>query len=227
MHLLPISKLPGNRLTYVAFALVLALSAVSARPTRGVVRDVPLIVCELCPLLAAAAFPADGDISSEVAVLDGVEDMCDPKKKPGRWLRSLDLVEKRKRLRVQKVDGVAACEVECRTAALACTDIVDKAGATDIADLIYSGASKEKVAKWLCAGSDGGASRACKGRAPYIWKGRPEGPAFSPISEKDLQMEVRPIFTPPAAQYSQGPSGTLSPHLPVLPVLFLFLCEWI
>lgn len=183
--------------------------------TRGVATDVPYILCSTCSHVAEAASSAVAAIAedplspiSEVGVLDVVESLCDAQALAGRWLRKIDLVERRGRLTLVPQQGVQRCNAECATLALACTSIIELAGEVELAEKLYSAysastdASKngQAIEEWLCRAKDR-AMRLCKESGSKLPPGRPHGPAFEPMDPKaigieDLQAKMKSLGMP-------------------------------
>lgn len=184
----------------IATAILHCSAAKAAPKARGVVSDVPLILCDTCHFVAEAA-AADPEPDSDISALDLVEALCAPANERGKWTRTIDLVEQRNRLRMVAQTGEQDCGVECATIALACEAVVDAAGGTEFADFLLKQAGRKQEAKprsgyfvdpkvideWLC--SKMGAAGVCDMPVPRIPKGRPVGPPFIKKSDKDIEME--------------------------------------
>jgi hypothetical protein len=189
-------------LCVAAIAYLCPSPALCARAgsTRGVPSDVQYFACEACDHVAEAAVKAVSEIEpplTEVAVLDVMEALCNPREKAGRWTRSVDLVERRRRLVMRAQDGVQECKVECATVALACEAVVEAVGVTELAEAAFKLAneaaaagkpfSKKSFSAWMCA--PGGPARVCDRKAPDVPASRPKGPPFLAKEGKDLEIE--------------------------------------
>lgn len=169
-----------------------------AMDSGGLRSDVKFIKCEVCSQVAksAAATINEKEVDKKfdpIQVLDIVESLCDPKQKPGRWMRKIDLVERLRKLRLLEQDGQQDCKRECHTIAMACRDVLEDVE-TELAERLYALRKDGKevqatdVENWLCAKRTG-ASDACRKSPPLLPKDREPGPSFEPKSEKDIKME--------------------------------------
>jgi hypothetical protein len=171
-----------------------------ARSARGVQTDVKYILCEACEHVAEAVVDALGAIEppvTEVAVLDAMEALCNPREKVGRWMRSIDLKERGRKLKMEAQKGVQECSKECATISMACEEVVEAVGTTELAENAFKfykeakaagmPVNERKVKAWLCV--KGGPGGACDRPTPKLPADRPKGPEFSAKGDKDLQVE--------------------------------------
>lgn len=187
-----------------AFLLVFGLAflvtsaeadADSKSATRGVRSDVPYIQCETCTHVVEAAVnetnKLEGTQLTELALFDMVESLCDPNVPVGKWATTIDLQERLRKLHLVKQDATQACKQECRTIALACSQVLDSVE-TELAERLYLLRKKgpvhvKDIQSWFC--DKGGLSSACAERTPLFPKSRPTGPPFEPRDEKQAAID--------------------------------------
>ena len=156
--------------------------------------DLKYIKCEVCKKVVMEASRQAASLSTQSAVEDMVERMCDADAdgKEGRgsegvWMSELDISKKGQGLVITN-KGPGVCRRECRTVAKACEDIVERLEIEEWADLLR----REKAS----AGSIG--QRVCTKKISVCKKGKvplwPEGKVrkdeqFKPRDKKDVELE--------------------------------------
>lgn len=162
---------------------------------RGVPSDVPYIRCEACKLVVQAAVNRTNELSenglTEIRLFDLVESLCDPTSINGKWARTIDLVERVRKIHLVQQSNIQDCKQECRTLALACAAVLDGVE-TELAERLYllrkeGPVDEADIAAWFC--DKKGISSACSLRTPLYPKERPTGPPFSPVDEAKSQVE--------------------------------------
>lgn len=177
------------------YSLTIAISSKSI-DSRGVPSDVKYIKCETCAQIAKAAAEKatelDSNKVSELSMFDLVESICDPKSANGRWMRTIDLVERLGKLKLIPQDGVQDCTRECRTMALACNAIME-GYETELGEKLYAlrkvgDIDASAVESWLCEKKKG-VSGACNAKPPLLPRDREKGPAFEKKDPKQVEMD--------------------------------------
>ncbi len=180
--------------------------APAAKPERS---DLKFIRCEVCEHFVGSLHESvkaartrkekDGKKKlSESEVQSLVEGACKPLEPSGTWLRHLDLVETDEadggqRLRVVKHDLSGPCGVECATAALACTGLLEEGWETELGEALYAGRldaaalSAKACREW---------SGVCAKRVPRLPASRRPGPAFRAYTDEEREM-FEPRGPPP------------------------------
>lgn len=163
----------------------------------GVPSDVKYIRCEICSQIAKSATNAINSLESkgldQLVVLDKVENICDPSTKQGRWMRTIDLVERVGKLRLIQQEATQKCLRECFTMSLACRDVLEDLE-TELAEKLYALRKKgneileSDIEKWLCA-KKSGITNACRKSPPLLPKDREAGPPFVPKSKKEADKD--------------------------------------
>lgn len=108
-------------------------------------------------------------------------------------MRTIDLVEKARQLRLVPQDATQKCARECFTMSLACRHVIDDLE-TELAERLYKlrntgdEVQLPHIEDWLCAKRTG-MSDACRTSAPILPKDRPVGPPFVPKDKKELETE--------------------------------------
>lgn len=187
-----------------AFLLLFALPFLATRAeadadsksaARGVRSDVPYIQCETCAHVVEAAVnetnKLEGTHLTELALFDMVESLCDPNAPVGKWTTTIDLQERLRKLHLVKQDATQPCKQECRTIALACSQVLDSVE-TEFAERLYLLRKKgpvdvKHIQSWFC--DKGGLSSACAETTPRFPKSRPTGPPFEPRDEKQAAID--------------------------------------
>jgi len=153
---------------------------------------------------------ADGQKLEEEKVYTMLESVCVPKKKEGRWMTKLDLVDskvanvkkdksllsphakgiskeklnKDTYLLIKKHDSFGHCEKECMTVAKSCVDMTDEQLDMDeLAVKLWGGkVEPRELAGQICA-------EQCDGKRPPMKKERKKDYEFKPKTEEEIQME--------------------------------------
>lgn len=184
---------------FVTILLSVAITAKavsdSLLDTRGVPSDVPYIRCETCKYVVQAAVNQTNELTSdklsEIHLFDLVESLCDPTSSNGKWVRTIDMVERVRKVHLVSHPMEQECKQECRTVALACNSVLDGVE-TELAERLYllrkkGSVDETDVIDWLC--DKAGVSTACVQRVPFYPKERPTGPPFQPMDDKDADVQ--------------------------------------
>lgn len=90
---------------------------------------------------------------SEQLLVDLVETSCDPTEDHGAWLTALDAEEVqvglKRRVKLTRQEGPAACKRECRTIARACTEVLTDYE-FEVVELLWAGRSASALQESLC-----------------------------------------------------------------------------
>ena len=126
-------------------------------PSAGVPSDVKHIRCETCESLVSAAHRRFAELRkgskkalSEEDAMSVVETVCDPEADGGAWLRSLDLQEQGRRLRLVKQAEDGPCGVECATLRLACQALMEEGWENELGEALYGAVDADELAESAC-----------------------------------------------------------------------------
>lgn len=176
-------------------APVLTTQSKPQTETRGVPSDIPYIQCEVCKHIVEAAVNETNKLPqaqlTAVQLFDVVETLCEPSSPSGHWTKTIDMVERMRKLYLVPQPLEQACAQECRTLALACQRVMDGVE-SELAERLYALRKKGEVRagdveNWFC--DKGGLSDACRIRAPFFPKERPTGPPFIGLDPKKVEMD--------------------------------------
>ncbi|EOD11052.1 hypothetical protein EMIHUDRAFT_120421, partial [Emiliania huxleyi CCMP1516] len=172
----------------LALAAALLSVASAQTPSAGVPSDVKHIRCETCESLVSAAHRRFAELRkgskkalSEEDAMSVVETVCDPEADGGAWLRSLDLQEQGRRLRLVKQAEDGPCGVECATLRLACQALMEEGWENELGEALYGAVDADELAESACREW----SSACRKPAPKLDPARPAGPPFRAYTQEE------------------------------------------
>ncbi|GMH42954.1 hypothetical protein BSKO_10876 [Bryopsis sp. KO-2023] len=120
----------------------------------------------------------------EITIMEATEKLCDPEEEAGTWIAKTDLVESDTELKLVDMPQIGDCQVECRTIARVCSDLLEDFD-MDLAEALFKGFKRAELTSKFCYN----VSDACKVPTPKLPKNRPRGEEFKVLSEKDIEMK--------------------------------------
>ena len=155
--------------------------------------DAPFVGCAMCKrllrqLVSQVKAKKRGSVS-ELDYLDGMGNLCDPLEDEGFWLTHLDIVKEGSELAVKRKSGPGHCEEDCKTAAFACQEVLNR-GESEFAEKLY--VNKTSIED-ICSMKDLG-DYACRPKRetkklPANWVD--QGSEFRPKTPKDFAREQK------------------------------------
>ncbi|CAJ1445105.1 unnamed protein product [Effrenium voratum] len=160
--------------------LLLAFSDAKAGVSKEAVGSLQCQICEIA-VEEAIIYSRENKISGEDELSDMVDGLCSVKKKEGRWVSQLDVVQEDPGgpLSVEKQADIGYCRSECTIVQRACQTSLRGKEET-LASLLQSGAKPKKIKDQVC-------KKICGKKRPKVtdWKDEP----FEARDQKEVETE--------------------------------------
>ncbi|CAL1157975.1 unnamed protein product [Cladocopium goreaui] len=140
-------------------------------------------VCQVCEQAVEEAiiYSKENKISSEDDLNDMIDGLCSVKKKEGRWVAHLDIVQEDAGgpLSVEKQDGLGYCRGECTIVQRACQSSL-RGKEESLASMLQQDTANKKMKEKVC-------KKICEKKRPKIadWKDEP----FEPRDPKEVETQ--------------------------------------
>eukprot|EP00930_Biecheleria_cincta_P090368 TRINITY_DN7973_c0_g1_i1.p1 TRINITY_DN7973_c0_g1~~TRINITY_DN7973_c0_g1_i1.p1 ORF type:complete len:222 (-),score=66.04 TRINITY_DN7973_c0_g1_i1:124-789(-) len=168
----------------MAWLAVTALLLTATRSIAGVSKEaIASVSCETCEMAVEEAYnyARDNKVKEEDDLADLVDSLCSVKKKVGRWVSKLDIIQETpgEPLTLDKQELIGFCKSECTIISRACQNSLRGQEET-LVSLLSSGSSPKKMKGKIC-------KKACSKKRPKMtgWKDEP----FQPRDQKEVETE--------------------------------------
>ena len=165
--------------------LALFAAPLCAAKEEGVAADVKFIRCQTCEFLVGALHSqvkASKKRLGESEVHSMVEKVCKHAETEGAWLRSLDMVEDGRQIRLERQPHDGPCGKECLTISLACEKLLEEGWENELGEGLWEGTMRaDQLSKVSCNEW----SSACRRPAPSTPASRQKGPPFRAFSDEE------------------------------------------
>mgnify|MGYP002803437758 FL=1 len=161
-------------------ALLLALPQANAAVSKDAIASLQCQVCEHA-VEEAIIFSKENKISGEDDLTDMIDGLCSVKKKEGRWVAHLDVVQEDPGgpLSVEKQGLLGYCRSECTLVQRACQSSL-RGKEESLASMLQKGTGPKKMKEKVC-------KKICEKKRPKIseWKDEP----FEARDQKEVETE--------------------------------------
>mmetsp|Transcript_14092 Transcript_14092/g.26128 ORF Transcript_14092/g.26128 Transcript_14092/m.26128 type:complete len:171 (-) Transcript_14092:92-604(-) len=123
----------------------------NAEPSKAAVAHVECDVCKLA-MKEVRTYAKEKGVEDEDSLGDLAENLCNPEKVEGKWVKMVDIVKvagRNSQLSLQKMSMLGACRNECRIVEQACKKVVGKKD-DQIVSLLKDEAGLSKFHNSIC-----------------------------------------------------------------------------